>query len=90
MAERMATLRVRGVGSRKERRTPSPWPRGWRSSKFGSAGFIAAELAGEFVHGAVEGVTVDGGGGCVEPDPGRVGEAGDDRLSRRVVWMRES
>src|SRR5258708_32051817 len=44
----------------------------------GYAGFVATEFAGGFVHGAVEGVAIDGGGAGVEPDGGRVIEPGYD------------
>ena len=44
----------------------------------GCAGFVAAEFAGGFVHGAVEGVAIDGGGAGVEPNGGWVIERGDD------------
>ena len=38
---------------------------------------MPAQLARGLIHGAVERVAIDGRRGCVEPDPGRVGETGN-------------
>ena len=52
---------------------------------------IAAELAGGFVHGAVERVAVDGRRGGVHPESGRIGERGDDAAEQGALCrMRES
>ncbi len=48
----------------------------------GCAGFVATQFACGFVHGAVEGVAVDGGGGGVEPEAGRLGQVGDDLVEQ--------
>jgi hypothetical protein len=48
----------------------------------GRAGFVAAEFAGGLIHGAIEGVAIDGGGAGVEPDCGRVIELGDDLVKQ--------
>src|SRR5437868_5579001 len=69
-----------GAGSRggEEGLFPSLGDLDGKGPGVGCAGFVAAELAGGFVHGAVEGVAIYGGGAGVEPDGRRVFERGDD------------
>jgi hypothetical protein len=47
----------------------------WAAEQAGGDELVAAKLAGGLVHGLVEGVAIDGGGGGIHPEAGRVGEA---------------
>ena len=79
MAERIATLRVRGVGTAKKASSQSFATRIEKFHVSGAPGSHSpAQLAGRFVHRPVERMAIDGCRGSVEPNPGRIGEPGDD------------
>ena len=49
----------------------------------GGSGFVTAALAGALVHGTIKSMAVNGCGGGIEPEAGRVSEGADD-LSEKM------
>ncbi len=78
IAERIATLRVRGVGTSKKASSQSFATRIEKFHVSGAPVSLPPELSGALVHRPVERMAIDGCRGSVQPYPRRIGEPRDD------------